>query len=51
MMGLLSVPGVVVGVVVANALPQRALELAFAAVALLVAAQLARRAAGRREAA
>ena len=41
--GLLSVPGVVVGVVVANALPQRALELGFAALCLLVAARLLRR--------
>ena len=38
--GLLSVPGVVVGVAVANVLPQRALELSFAALALLVAARL-----------
>ena len=35
--GLLSVPGVIVGVVVANALPQRALELGFAALSLVVA--------------
>ena len=42
--GLLSVPGVVIGVVVANALPQRALELGFAALCLLVAFQLLRRA-------
>ena len=41
--GLLSVPGVVVGVVVANALPQRALELGFAALCLLVAVRLLRR--------
>lgn len=38
--GLLSVPGVVVGVVAANALPARALELGFAALSLLVAARL-----------
>ena len=42
--GLLSVPGVIVGVVVANALPQRALELGFAALSLLVAGLLLRRA-------
>lgn len=42
--GLLSVPGVVVGVVVANALPERALELGFAALCLIVAARLLRRA-------
>jgi len=41
--GLLSVPGVIVGVVVANALPQRALELGFAALCLLVAVRLLRR--------
>jgi len=41
--GLLSVPGVAVGVVVANLLPQRALELGFAALCLLVAARLLRR--------
>jgi hypothetical protein len=41
--GLLSVPGVIVGVVVANALPQRALELGFAALCLIVAGRLLRR--------
>jgi uncharacterized protein len=41
--GLLSVPGVIVGVVVANALPQRALELGFAALCLIVAVRLLRR--------
>ena len=41
--GLLSIPGVLVGVVVANQVPQRALELGFAALALFLAAQLARR--------
>jgi uncharacterized membrane protein YfcA len=41
--GLLSIPGVVIGVVVANALPQRALELGFAALCLLVAVRLLRR--------
>ena len=38
--GLLSVPGVAIGVAIANLLPQRALELSFAAFALLVAARL-----------
>lgn len=42
--GLLSPPGVLVGVVVANEVPQRALELSFAALVLFVAFQLARRA-------
>jgi uncharacterized protein len=42
--GLLSPLGVAIGVVVANEIPQRALELAFAGLALLIAAQLARRA-------
>lgn len=42
--GLLSIPGVAAGVVVANLLSQRALELGFAAVALLIAVQLAHRA-------
>ena len=42
--GLLSIPGVAVGVVAANALPQRALELGFAALILFVAFQLVRRA-------
>jgi uncharacterized membrane protein YfcA len=44
-MGALSVPGVVAGVALANVLPQRALELGFAALALLIAAQLLLRAA------
>jgi uncharacterized membrane protein YfcA len=43
-MGLLSIPGVIAGVAVANAVSQRALEIGFAAVALLIAAQLTRRA-------
>lgn len=38
--GALSPVGVGIGVVVANALPQRALELTFAGLALLIAAQL-----------
>jgi hypothetical protein len=44
--GLLSIPGVALGVVAANALPQRALELGFAALILFVASQLLRRALG-----
>ena len=42
--GALSPVGVGIGVVVANAVPQRALELTFAALALLIAAQLVIRA-------
>lgn len=42
-MGVLALPGVIAGVALANALPERALELGFAAFALLVAAQLMRR--------
>jgi uncharacterized membrane protein YfcA len=42
--GGLSPLGVGIGVVVANAVPQRALELIFAGFALLIAAQLALRA-------
>ena len=44
MIGVLSPIGVAVGVLVSNAVSQRALELAFAALLLLVAAQLTRRA-------
>lgn len=42
--GALSPIGVVAGVLISNAVPERALELAFAALLLLVAAQLVRRA-------
>ena len=42
--GVLSPLGVLIGVVVANELPQRALELSFAALALYVAYGLVRRA-------
>ena len=42
-MGVLSLPGVVAGVALANVLSERALELSFAAFALLVAGQLALR--------
>jgi len=44
LIGLLSPVGAAVGVVVANAVSQRALELAFAAMLLFFAARLARRA-------
>lgn len=44
-MGVLSVPGVAAGVALANVLPQRALKLGFAGLALLIAAQLLLRAA------
>lgn len=44
--GVLSPLGVLVGTVVANAVPERALELSFAAVQLGFAYQLARRAIG-----
>lgn len=43
MIGALSPVGVAVGVVVANEVSQRALELIFAGLALLIAAQLAHR--------
>ena len=45
--GALSVPGVVAGVALANVVPERALELSFAALSLFVAAQLIRRASER----
>lgn len=44
LIGALSPLGVLVGVAVANNVPERALQLAFAALALLMAAQLIRRA-------
>jgi uncharacterized protein len=43
-LGALSPVGVALGVVIANAVSQRALELSFAALVLFVAAQLVRRA-------
>ena len=43
LIGVLALPGVVVGVVVANALPQRALELGFAGLSLIVAVRLLKR--------
>jgi uncharacterized membrane protein YfcA len=45
--GLLSVPGVLAGAVMAEELPQRALELGFAALQLFFAFSLARRALNR----
>lgn len=42
--GLLSPVGVVIGVVTSNTIPQRALELTFAGLALLIATQLVLRA-------
>ncbi len=42
-LGILSAAGVAAGVALANALPQRALKVLFAAVMLLVAAQFLRR--------
>jgi len=49
LIGLLSPVGVTIGVVLANNLPERALEVAFAMLALLVAFQLFRRAFDRPE--
>lgn len=48
LIGALSVIGVAIGVVVANAVSERTLEVAFAGLLLLVAAQLTRRALGER---
>jgi uncharacterized membrane protein YfcA len=42
--GLLSIPGVAVGVLVSNAVPQRALEIGFAGLLIVIAAQLVLRA-------
>jgi uncharacterized membrane protein YfcA len=42
--GVLSPLGVVIGVLISNAVPERALELGFAGLLIVVAAQLARRA-------
>jgi uncharacterized protein len=44
LIGLLSPLGVAIGVVVSNAVPERALQLGFAALALFMALQLVRRA-------
>lgn len=43
-LGLLSVPGVLAGVAIANAVSERVLELGFAALCVVIAAQLVRRA-------
>jgi uncharacterized membrane protein YfcA len=47
LVGVLSAPGVAAGAVLANELPERALELAFAGLQLFFALSLARRALGR----
>jgi uncharacterized membrane protein YfcA len=44
--GVLAVPAAAAGVAIVNAVPQRAIEIAFACLMLVVAAQLARRALG-----
>jgi uncharacterized membrane protein YfcA len=46
-LGLLSVPGVLLGAALANALPERALKLGFAGLQLFLAVGLARRALAR----
>ena len=43
-LGVLAIGGGVVGVVIANAVPERALEIGFAGLILFIAAHLARRA-------
>jgi uncharacterized membrane protein YfcA len=43
LVGALAVPGAALGVVLVNALPERAIEVAFAALLLWVAVQLVRR--------
>jgi uncharacterized membrane protein YfcA len=44
LVGLLSVPGVVAGVLISNAVSDRALEIGFAGLMLVIAAQLVRKA-------
>ena len=44
LVGVLAVPAAVAGVALVNALPERAIEIAFACLMLVVAAQLVRRA-------
>jgi uncharacterized protein len=44
LVGTLAVPGTIGGVALVNALPERAVEIAFALLQLFIAAQLARRA-------
>ena len=46
LVGALAVPGAVGGVAIVNAVPERAIEVAFACFMLFVAAQLVRRSAG-----
>lgn len=43
LVGLLAIPGALLGVVVVNAVPERAIEVAFGLFMLVVAAQLVRR--------
>ena len=45
LVGALAVPGALAGVVIVNAVPARAIEIAFACLMLFVAAQLVRRSA------
>jgi len=42
LLGLLAVPGAVAGVALVNAIPERAVEVAFAGLLLVIAVQLAR---------
>ena len=42
LLGLVAVPGAVAGVALVNAVPERAIEVAFAGLLLVVAVQLAR---------
>ena len=49
LIGLLSIPGVLVGVLISNAVSQRTLELSFAALLFVVATQLVVRALRTRE--
>ena len=42
-LGVLAIPGAVAGVAIVNALPERAIEIAFALLILYVASQLVRR--------
>ena len=43
LLGLLAIPGALLGVILVNAVPERAIEIAFAALMLYVAVQLGRR--------
>lgn len=44
LVGVLAVPGAIAGVAIVNAVPERTIEVGFACLMLVVAAQLARRA-------